>query len=97
MRRDAAVTWAKSCIYLSFALAKRLYLRQILNGLGDTRVFRMGLESDIEIRLLGLPEFIRPAGAVIFPAKGFQLLALLARAPTKTPSPQGTGSTALGQ
>jgi pentatricopeptide repeat protein len=43
----------------------------------------MGLESDIEIRLLGLPEFIRPAGAVIFPAKGFQLLALLVRAPTK--------------
>jgi len=82
-QRDAAVTWAKCCIYLSFALAKQGNLRQILNGLGNTRFSRMGLESDIEIRLLGLPEFIRPAGAVIFPAKGFQLLALLARAPAK--------------
>jgi pentatricopeptide repeat protein len=43
----------------------------------------MGLESDIEIRLLGLPELVRPGGAVIFPAKGFQLVALLARAPSK--------------
>lgn len=43
----------------------------------------MGLEADIEIRLLGLPELLRPAGGVVFPAKGFQLLALLARAPAK--------------
>jgi pentatricopeptide repeat protein len=43
----------------------------------------MGLESDIEIRLLGTPEMVRPAGGVVFPAKGFQLLALLARAPAK--------------
>jgi pentatricopeptide repeat protein len=43
----------------------------------------MGLESDIEIRLLGMPEMVRPAGGVVFPAKGFQLLALLARAPAK--------------
>ena len=43
----------------------------------------MGLESDIEIRLLGTPELVRPAGGVVFPAKGFQLLALLARAPAK--------------
>jgi DNA-binding SARP family transcriptional activator len=43
----------------------------------------MGLESDIEIRLLGLPELLRPTGGVVFPAKGFQLLALLARAPAK--------------
>lgn len=43
----------------------------------------MGLESDIDIRLLGLPEILRPAGGVVFPAKGFQLLALLARAPAK--------------
>jgi pentatricopeptide repeat protein len=43
----------------------------------------MGLESDIEIRLLGLPELLRPVGGVVFPAKGFQLLALLARATAK--------------
>lgn len=43
----------------------------------------MGLETDIEIRLLGLPELLRPAAGNVFPAKGFQLLALLARAPTK--------------
>ncbi len=43
----------------------------------------MGLESDIEIRLLGVPEMVHPAGPALFPAKGFQLLALLARAPTK--------------
>jgi pentatricopeptide repeat protein len=43
----------------------------------------MGLESDIEIRLLGMPEMVRPAGSVVFPAKGFQLLTLLARAPAK--------------
>ncbi|MDY0872696.1 BTAD domain-containing putative transcriptional regulator [Dongia rigui] len=77
------MTWAKSPICLSFALAKHHHLSQILNGLGNTRVYRMGLESDIEIRLLGLPELVRPGGAVIFPAKGFQLLALLARAPSK--------------
>ena len=43
----------------------------------------MGLDSDIEIRLLGLPELLRPVGGVVFPAKGFQLLALVARAPAK--------------
>jgi pentatricopeptide repeat protein len=43
----------------------------------------MGLESDIEIRLLGMPELVGPAGGVVFPAKGFQLLALLARASAK--------------
>lgn len=43
----------------------------------------MGLETDIEIRLLGLPELLRPVAGIVFPAKGFQLLALLTRAPTK--------------
>ncbi|WP_374377426.1 BTAD domain-containing putative transcriptional regulator [Dongia sp.] len=41
------------------------------------------MESDVEFRLLGMPELARPSGNVVFPAKGFQLLALLARAPAK--------------
>lgn len=43
----------------------------------------MGLETDIEIRLLGLPELLRSTAGIVFPAKGFQLLALLARATSK--------------
>jgi pentatricopeptide repeat protein len=65
-----------------FALAKAKALGQISNGLGHSGELLMGLESDIEIRLLGMPEQARPAGQVAFPAKGFQLLALLARAPS---------------
>lgn len=77
------MTWRLAQILVGFALANLLDFSQIYNGLGHTRVSIMGLESDIEIRLLGMPELARPTASVVFPAKGFQLLALLARAPAK--------------